>query len=56
MKDQRVREFLYLNTKKRVLINGESGSNVCFHRFIFLKVQFITSALAQYNKLITKNG
>ena len=56
MKDQRVREFLYLNTKKRVLINGESGSNVYFHRFIFLKVQFITSALAQYNKLITKNG
>ena len=56
MKDQRVREFLYVNTKKRVLINGENSSNVYFHRFIFLKVQFITSALAQYNKLITKNG
>ena len=40
MKDQRVREFLYLNTKKRVLINGENGSNIYFHRFIFLKVQF----------------
>ena len=55
MKDQRVKEFLYLNTKKRVLINGENGSNIYFHRFIFLKVHFITSALAQYNKLITKN-
>ena len=43
MKDQRVREFLYLNTKKRVLINRENDSNVYFHRFIFLKVQFIAS-------------
>ena len=56
MKDQRAREFLYLNTRKGVLINGENSSNVYFHRFLFLKVYFITSALAQYNKLITKNG
>ena len=55
MKDQRVREFLYLNMKKRVLINGENGSNVYFHRFIFLKVRFITSHLAEYNKLVTGN-
>ena len=54
MKDQR--EFLCLNTKKMVLMNGENGSNVYFHCFIFLKVHFITSALAQYNKLITENG
>ena len=55
MKDQRVREFLYLNMKKRGLINGENGSNVYFHRFIFLKVHFITSDLVEYNKLVTGN-
>ena len=43
--DERVKEFLYLNTKKGVLINGENGSNVYFYRFEFLKVHFITSFL-----------
>ena len=31
--NDRVKEFLFLNTKKRVVINGESGSNVYFFRF-----------------------
>ena len=50
--DDRVKEFLYVNTKKRVLVNGESGSSVYFRRFIFLKVIFITSRLAEYTHLI----
>ena len=33
--DSRVKEFLYQNTKKRVLINGETGSNVYFYRSDF---------------------
>ena len=28
--NDRVKEFLFLNTKKRVVINGESGCNVLF--------------------------
>ena len=28
--NDRVKEFLFLNTKKRVVIKGESGSNVYF--------------------------
>ena len=36
--DIRVKEYLLVNTKKRVLINGENGSNVFFHRYEFLKI------------------
>ena len=50
--DDRVKDFLYLNTKKRVLINGENGSNVYFYRFDFLKIYFLTSDLANYINLL----
>ena len=50
--DDRVKTFLYANTKKSVLVNGESGSGVYFHRFIFLKLIFVTSRLAEYSHLI----
>ena len=43
--NKRVKEFLLANTKKRVLINGENGSNVYFYRFDFLKMHFLTSLL-----------
>ena len=33
--NNRVKQFLFANTKKRVLINGENGSNVYFYRFDF---------------------
>ena len=49
--NSRVKEFLYQNTKKRVLINGENGSNVYFYRFDFLKIHFLTSDLRQYINL-----
>ena len=41
--NNRVKEVLFANTKKRVLINGENGSNVYFYRFDFLKIHFLTS-------------
>ena len=50
--NSRVKEFLYQNTKKRVLINGENGSNVYFYRFYFLKIHFLTSDLRQYINLL----
>ena len=50
--DERVKDFLYLNTKKRVLVNGENGSNVYFYRFDFLKIHFLTSDLANYINLV----
>ena len=34
--NNRVKECLFPNTKKRVLINGQKGSNVYFYRFDFL--------------------
>ena len=46
--NNRVKEFLFLNTKKRVLINGENGSNIYFYRFDFLKIHFLTSNLRNY--------
>ena len=48
----RVKDFLYLNRKKRVLVNGEDGSRVYFYRFDFLKIQFLTSDLANYINLL----
>ena len=48
----RVKDFLYLDTKKRVLINGENGSNIYFYKFDFLKIHFLTSDLANYINLV----
>ena len=48
----RVKEYLFDNTKKRVLINGESGSNRYFYRLDFLKIHFLTSDLRQYTNLL----
>ena len=39
--DGKVKDYLFSNTKKRVLINGENGSNVFFYRFEFLKIHFL---------------
>ena len=50
--NSRVKEYLFNNTKKRVLINGENDSNVYFYRFDFLKIQFLTSNLRQYINLL----
>ena len=49
----RVKDFLYLNTKERVLVNGENGSSVYFYRFDFLKILFLTSHLANYINLLS---
>ena len=46
--NDRVKEFLYLDTKKHVLINRENGSNVYFYRFDFMKIYFLTSNLVNY--------
>ena len=46
--NDRVKEFLYLDTKKHVLINRENGRNVYFYRFDFMKIHFLTSNLANY--------
>ena len=43
--NDRVKKFVFLNTKKRVLVNGESGSNVYFFRFDFLKIHYLRSNL-----------
>lgn len=48
----RIKEFLFNNTKKRVLVDGENGSNVYFYRFQFLKVHFMTSNLSDYINLL----
>lgn len=50
--NSRVKEFLFDNTKKRVLMNGDNGSNKYFHRFDFLKIHFLTSNLRQYVNLL----
>ena len=50
--NNRVKEFLFVNTKKRVLINGENGSNVYFYRFDFLKIHFRTSRLRNHIDII----
>ena len=36
------------NPKTRVLINGESGSNIYFCHFDFLKIHYISSDLDNY--------
>ena len=46
--NDRVKGFLYLSTKKRVLVNGESGSNVYFFKFDFLKIQYLLPNLDNY--------
>ena len=48
----RVKDFLNLNTKWRVLVNGENGSTVYFYRLDFLKIHFLTSNLANYKNLL----
>ena len=50
--NNRVKEFLFANTKKRVSINGENGSNVYFYRFDFLKIHFRTSRLRNHIDII----
>ena len=50
--NNRVKEFLFNNTKKRVLINGENGSNVYFYRFQFLKIHFLSSNLSDYINIL----
>ena len=50
--NNRIKEFLFENTKKRVLINGENGSNIYFYRFQFLKIHFMTSNLSEYINLL----
>ena len=50
--NSRVKEFLFPNTKKMVLINGENGSNVYFYRFDFLKIHFLTSHLRNHTDII----
>ena len=48
----RIKEYLFLNTKKRVLINGENGSNVYFYRFDFLRIHLLASDLRRYINLV----
>ena len=48
----RIKEYLFLNTKKRVLINGENGSNVYFYRFDFLQIHLLASDLRRYINLV----
>ena len=50
--NNRAKEFLFANTKKRVLINGENCSNVYFYRFDFLKIHFLTSHLGNHIDII----
>ena len=50
--NNRVKEFLFNNTKKRVLINGENGSNLYFYRFQFLKIHFLSSNLRDYINIL----
>ena len=45
--DTRVKEYLFANTKKIVLISGENDSNVFFHRFEFWKINFFISRLSE---------
>ena len=48
----RIKECLLLNTKIRVLINGENSSNVYFYRFDFLKINLLASDLRRYINLV----
>ena len=50
--NNRVKEFLFNNTKNRVLINGENGSNVYFYRFQFLKIHFLSSNISNYINIL----
>ena len=49
--NDRVKDFLYINTKKRILVNGENGSNVYFSRFDFLKIYYLSSNLYNINNI-----
>ena len=49
--NDRVKDFLYINSKKRVLVNGENGSNVYFSRFDFLKIHCLSSNLDNVNNI-----
>ena len=50
--NNRVKELLFANTKKSVLINGENGSNIYFYRFDFLKIHFLASHLRNHIDII----
>ena len=50
--NNKIKEFLFPNTKKRVLINGENGGNVHFYPFDFLKIHFLTSHLRNHIDII----
>ena len=52
--NNRVKEFLFPNTKKKVPISGQDGSNAYFYRFDFLKIHFLTSHLRNYIDIIQK--
>ena len=47
-----MKDFLNLNTKWRVLVNGKNGINIYFYRLDFLKVHFLTSNLANHKNLL----
>ena len=46
-----VKDFLYITTKKMVLVNGENGSNVYFPRVDFLKIHYLSSNLDNINNI-----
>ena len=50
--NDRIKKFLFLYNKKRVLVNGQNGSNTCFYRFNFLKIHFLTSRLRNYIDIV----
>ena len=52
-KNEKVKEFLYLGTKKRILINGKNSSNVYFYHFDFMKIHFLTSNLENYIDILS---
>ena len=50
--NNRVKKCLFSNTKRRVFINGENGSNVYFYRFDFLNIHILTSHLRNHIDII----
>ena len=39
--DSRVKDF-FQQKRERVLINGDNGGNIYFHKFDFLKIRFFS--------------
>ena len=50
--NKRIKEYLFLNTIKRVLINCENGCNVYFYRFDFFKIHLLASDLVRSINLV----